>query len=229
MDKFEEDIRIMQKALEEKHEPKFREEIANIAERLIELHKINYIKINHSVLEYVLAAYLTSKGFKTDVEHPLENDLVADIVAWKGKRSMIVEVETGFTSPENAIDPQSYLTARAISKIARYSLYADMFSLATPAHNILQIPSALLKPAKNRRPKDVALLKKLCDKYYATPTVALEKLANMKLHSIYVINVDTLEVKRLTPKSYLTKFRNLCPDQEQIKKYLRAGLRSRVA
>ncbi|MCF3653937.1 MAG: hypothetical protein L2C94_007280 [Aigarchaeota archaeon] len=69
-------------------------------------------------------------------------------MTWRDGKSLIIEVETGFTSPENALDPQAYLTARAISKIARYSPHADRFSLATPAHNILQIPRTLLKPAE---------------------------------------------------------------------------------
>ena len=158
-----------------------------------------------------------------------ENDLVADLVAIKDGKRTIIEVETGFTSPENALDPQGYLTARVISKIARYSVHADKFSLATPAHNILQIPTILLKPVRRRKAEEIKILKELCDRYYATPTIALEKLVKMRLHLIYIINVDLLEVKQLTPGRYLKKFRNLCPDQKQIKKYLRAGLRSRVA
>jgi len=116
------------------------------------------------------------------------------------ERSLIVEVETGSTSPENALDPQSHLTARIVSKIARHSLHVDKFSPATPAHNILRIPDILLKPASRRSRKSLFLLKELCDKYYATPTTALEKLSKMQLHSIYIIDVDALEVRKLTPR-----------------------------
>ena len=229
MDKFEEDILAVKDALERKFGAELRGEIRRLADRLIELHKVNRVKINHSVMEYVLAIYLAARGYEVDVEHPLENDLVADLVAIKDGKRTIVEVETGFTSPENALDPQGYLTARVISKIARYSVHADKFSLATPAHNILQIPTILLKPVRGRKAGKIKILKELCDRYYATPTIALEKLVKMRLHLIYIINVDLLEVKQLTPGKYLKRFRNLCPDQKQIKKYLRAGLRSRVA
>ncbi|MCX8187040.1 MAG: hypothetical protein N3F65_00300 [Nitrososphaeria archaeon] len=229
MDKFEEDILCVKDALARKFGARLRDEVERIANRFIELHKENRVKINHSVMEYVLAAHLAARGYEVDVEYPLEDGLVADLMASKDGRKMIIEVETGFTSPENALDPQGFLTARVISKIARYSVHADKFSLATPAHNILQIPTILLKPVKRRRAEEINLLKELCDRYYATPTVAREKFADMKLHLIYVINVDILEIKQLTPKKYLEIFRDLCPDKNQIIKYLGAGIRSRVA
>lgn len=229
MDPFEEDVRTAQRLLEERYGPGIRRRIGEIAERLIALHGENRIKINHSIMEYVLAAYLASRGYRVELEHPLANDLVADVIAWRNGESMIIEVETGFTSPENALDPQAYLTARAISKIARYSPHADRFSLATPAHNILQIPRTLLKPASARKPAEIQLLKSLCDQYYKTPEIAVEKLSKMRLHAIYVINVDLLEVVRLSPRRYLEKYGDLCPSLQQIRKYVEAGLRRRVA
>ncbi len=229
MDLFEEDIKAVQKELEKRYDPRLHGEIAEIADRLITLHRSNSIKINHSVMEYVLAAYLISRGYRVDLEHPLENDLVADVMAWKNGRSMIIEVETGFTSPENALDPQAYLTSRVISKIARYSLHADEFSLATPAHNILQVPRVLLKPASRRKPAEIQLLKRLCDRYYKTPEIAVEKLSKMRLHAIYLINVDLLEVKRLSPRKYLERYKTSCPTLRQIKRYIRAGCRRHVA
>ena len=228
MDPFERDIILTKEALQRKYDPKLGEKIERVAERLIELHKMNRVKINHSVMELILAAYLLDKGYEVDPEHPLEDDLIADLMAWRNGKSMIIEVETGFTSPENALDPQAYLTSRAVSKLARYSIYADRFSLATPAHNILQIPRILLKPVNRRRDEEIKLLKELCDQYYTTPKIALEKLSKMRLHSIYIINVDLLEVTRLTPRKYLEKFGNLCPSQSQIKRYMRAGLRRSV-
>ncbi|MEM0328844.1 MAG: hypothetical protein QXW02_00455, partial [Nitrososphaerota archaeon] len=109
MDPFEEDVRTVQRLLEERYGPGIRRRIGEIAERLIALHGENRIKINHSIMEYVLAAYLASKGYRVELEHPLANDLVADVIAWRNGESMIIEVETGFTSPENALDPQAYL------------------------------------------------------------------------------------------------------------------------
>lgn len=228
MDKFEEDVICVEEALKRKFGPQLHDKITKLASRLIELHRENRVKINHSIMEYVLAAHLAAKGYEVDVEYPLGDGLIADLIAFKDGKKMIIEVETGFTSPENALDPQAFLTARVISKIARYSVHADKFSLATPAHNILQIPTILLKPAKRRSPEEITLLKELCDRYYATPPIAREKLAEMRLHSIYILNVDLLEVDQLTPRKYLAKFRKLCPDKNQIAKYLGAGIRSRV-
>ncbi len=229
MDFFEEDVRTAQMLLKEKYGASLGQRLEEIAERLIALHRENRIKINHSIMEYVLAAYLVSRGYRVELEHPLANDLVADVMAWRGGRSLIIEVETGFTSPENALDPQAYLAARAVSKIARYSPHADRFSLATPAHNTLQIPRTLLKPASARRPAEIQLLKSLCDQYYRTPEIAVEKLSKMRLHAIYVINVDLLEVVRLSPRKYLEKYGDLCPSLQQIGKYVEAGVRRRVA
>jgi len=229
MDPFERDILAVKEALQRRYGPGARRGIEEVSEKLIALHRRNQVKINHSVMELVLAAYLIDRGYAVDPEHPLENDLIADLMAWRDGRSMIVEVETGFTSPENALDPQAYLTARVISKLARYSLHADRFSLATPAHNILQIPKTLLKPSRRRKAEDVNLLKTLCDRYYKTPEIALEKLTKMRLHSIYIINVDLLDVVKLTPRRYLERFGNLCPDKKLLKRYLGAGLRRSVA
>lgn len=229
MDLFEEDIRVVGEALREKYGSANQGRVAEIAEKLIMLHRGNRIKVNHSVMEYILAAYLIDKGYEVDLEHPLEDGLVADVIAWKKGRSMIIEVETGFTSPENAVDPQAYLTSRIVSKIARYSLHADEFSLATPTHNILQIPKILLKPAKKRKRSEIQLLKKLCDRYYRTPEIAGEKLSKMRLHAIYLINVDLLEVTKLTPRKYLERYGRGCPTLSQIEKYIRAGCRRHVA
>ena len=219
MDRFERDVELMAERLKKHYGREIWSGIDEMKDRLITLHKLNRVKINHSIMEFVMGAYLIEKGYRVSLEHPLENDLVADIMAWKNGRSMIVEVETGFTSPENALDPQSYLTARIISKIARYSIFADKFSLATPLHNILQIPIILLRP--RRRKDEIKLLKNLCDRYYSTPKVDLEKLEEIKLHMIYIINVDTLKIKPLRPKTYLKLNRGLIPKLEDIKNYLR--------
>ena len=219
MDRFERDVESMAERLKKHYGREAWSEIDAMKDRLLNLHRFNKVKINHSIMELVMGAYLIDKGYRVSLEHPLKNDLVADLMAWRDGRSMIVEVETGFTSPENALDPQSYLTARIISKIARYSMFADRFSLATPPHNILQIPETLLKP--KRRKDELKLLKALCDRYYSTPRIDPERLEDMKLHMIYIINVDTLKVRPLRPKTYLRLNRGLIPKLKDIKNYLR--------
>ena len=44
--------------------------------------------------------------------------LVCDVFATKGDGEAIVEIETGFTPPEHALDPTSYYVARIASKIS---------------------------------------------------------------------------------------------------------------
>ena len=41
----------------------------------------------------------------------------------KGDGTAIIEIETGFTPPEHALDTVDYYAARIVSKIARYSKY----------------------------------------------------------------------------------------------------------
>ena len=57
--------------------------------------------------------------------------LVCDIYAKKGGGNTIVEIETGFTPPDHAMDTIDYFSARIMSKIARYSNHCSKFSLAT--------------------------------------------------------------------------------------------------
>jgi len=228
MDKFIEDVERMAEALLRKYGESSLRTIDHLRRRLIELHELNKVKINHSIMELVLGAYLSDKGYRVEVEYPLNGDLVADLAAWKSGKLMIIEVETGFTSPENALDPQSYLTARIVSKMARYGSYAERFSLATPLHNILQIPRILLD-SRSRSDEALLTLKKLCDRYYSTPAIDLEKLSKIKLYRIYLINVDTQAVKPLRPKTYLERMKGLLPSLNDIKNYLGAGIRSSVA
>ncbi|MEM1677366.1 MAG: hypothetical protein QW095_05980, partial [Nitrososphaerota archaeon] len=166
-------------------------------------------------------AYMLSQGYNVDVEVPVGDNLIADMIAWKGGRKIVIEIETGFTSPENALDPQAYLTARTISKVARYGKYADTFSFGTPNHNILPIPTPLLKPPSKRLEKELLLMKKLCDLYYSNPPITIEDITNAQIKTIYILNIDTLEIKEEKPRKYLqTKLKTMTPTIKIIEKYL---------
>ena len=71
----------------------------------------------------ICASNLISRYYKVEVEKDVSEILVCDIFAKKGDGSTIIEIETGFTPPEHAMDTIDYFTARIISKIARYSQY----------------------------------------------------------------------------------------------------------
>lgn len=221
VNRFQEDIlTIVRKAISV-YGNNVREELDELGSKLIELHKINRVKVNHSVMEIMLGAYLIDNGYEVDVEQEVGDSLVADVVAYRGRKRMIIEIETGFTSPENALDPQSYLTARIISKVARYGKHADIFSFATPLHNILQIPPFYLKPFKKRKRREIVILKNLCDKYYPQTSIALEEIRESRINSIYLLNIDTLEVSKLTLMKYLRLAVNkLAPRTPAIKKYI---------
>ena len=174
-----------------------------VRQRLIELYKENLVKINHSVLELICAANLISHGYSVDVEKSVSDTLVCDLFAKKGDASQIIEIETGFTPPEHALDTIDYYTARIMSKIARYSQFSSKFSLGTPVIGLLPIPKIFLLPPHSRDQKQINCLKTLCDKYYKKPKIEYDEILNAHLHSIYLINTDKDFAKELDPSTYL--------------------------
>lgn len=173
-----------------------------VRQRLIELYQRNLVKINHSVLELICAANLVSKGYVVDVEKPLTDTLVCDIYAKKDGRVSIIEIETGFTPPEHALDTIDYYVSRIVSKIARYSKHCDEFALATPVIGILPIPRQFLNPPALRFEGDLKKIKALCDRFYKNPPIEYDDILNAKLDSVYLINIDKDFAKEVDPVSY---------------------------
>ncbi len=121
----------------------------------------------------------------------------------KGDGSTIVEIETGFTPPSHALDPATYNRARIASKIARYSLYSNKFSLGAPLYYVLQIHPAFTVPPRYRTEKELLEIKTLCDQYYKNPPINLDEIKNSRLHTIYLIDVDTASIREIDPEAYL--------------------------
>jgi hypothetical protein len=180
------------------------EKVFELRNELLSLHNRKLVKINHSVMELICATYLIQNGFEVFLEHNI-GFLSTDIYAKKGFGSLIVEVETGFVPPDHALDPVTYLKARIASKITRYSSYANKFVLASTPYYIMQIPSILTKPPRFRRDEEISLIKELCDQYYSNPPVTHEEIRNARLHSIYIIDVDNVNVLELDVSEYMGK------------------------
>lgn len=174
-----------------------------VGQQLIEMYKKNLVKINHSVLELVCAANLIAHGYAVEVEKQVSEILVCDLFAKKGGGDTIIEIETGFTPPDHAMDTIDYFTARIMSKIARYSKYCSKFSLATPVMGLIPIPKIFLIPPNARKKDDVKKVQDLCDRYYKNPPVSFDDILNARIHSIYLINVDKNFAKALDPQGYV--------------------------
>mgnify|MGYP001549037827 CR=1 FL=1 len=183
--------------------PEMKSKINFVRERLIELYKKNLVKINHSVLEIICASSLISHGYTVDIEKQLSNILVCDVFATKGDGTFIMEIETGFTPPDHALDTIDYYVARISSKIARYSKHCSKFALATPVVGILPIPKLFLKPPSDRKMGEVQKIKNLVDRFYKNPPIEIDDILNARLHSIYLINIDKGFAKQLDPYTYL--------------------------
>jgi len=214
LEKFREDVyeitENLSKIFNENNIPK----LNFVRQKLIDMYQKNLVKINHSVLELICAANLISRGYSVDVEKPISDILVCDVYAEKGNGATIIEIETGFTPPDHALDTVDYYSARIMSKISRYSKYCLKFSLASPVIGILPIPKLFLIPPIARKKDDVKKLKSLCDRFYRNPPIEFDDILNARLHSIYLINTDKRFAKEMDPKSYLELTKDLIQKSE---------------
>lgn len=183
--------------------------IKTLKNKLIELYKRGLVKINHSVMELVVAKQLLLKGYNVDIECNLERNLTCDIYGVKGDGRIIVEVETGFVPPEHALDPTTYIKARIASKIARYSNYAEKFALAFPLFYLPQIPEIYIIPPRYRSESRVNEIKRLCDYYYKKPPVSLDKIKNARLHAIFIVNSDLAIAREIDPETYFEIYKGI--------------------
>jgi len=145
-----------------------------VGHQLIEVYKESLVKINHSVLELICAAELTSGGHSADAEKAISDVLVCDVCARNEKDCPIIEIEAGFTPPEHALDAVDHCAGRITSKIAGYGKFCNKFSFAAPVIGILPIPKLFCKPAKSRIRDEVQALKDLCDRHCKNPQIGFD-------------------------------------------------------
>ena len=214
VEKFQDDVYAITELLSKNLSSELTPKLNFVRQNLIESYKKNLVKINHSVLELICAAELISSGFSVDVEKSISDILVCDLFGQKDDGTTIIEIETGFTPPEHALDTVDYYAARIISKIARYSKHCNKFSLATPVVNILPISGIFLLPTNTRKSKDIEKLKELCDRFYKNPQINLEDIQNAHIDSVYLINTDKGFAKELDPKIYLQMIKQLMEQSE---------------
>ena len=203
LEKFRNDVYEMSNKLSKHLKENDVAKLGYVRQQLIEMYQKNLVKINHSILELICATNLISRGYKVEVEKDVSDILVCDLYAKKGGGDTIIEIETGFTPPEHAMDTVDYFAARIISKIARYSQHCSKFSLATPVTGILPISKIFLLPPNARKKDDIIKIKELCDRYYKNPPIEYDDILNAHLHSIYLINIDKGFAKELDPQGYV--------------------------
>lgn len=204
MNKFDRDLGILLTRLNRDVDKETNKKLNILRDRLIRLNEENVVKINHSVMELVCAKHLILKGYEVDIERPIDG-LICDLYGVKGLGSHIVEVETGFIPPSHALDPANYRKSRIASKITRYGNHSDKFALGVPPYYLLQIPTILVKPPRDRTMEDLKYIKTLCDLYYRNPPVSLDEIRNARIHTIYIIDVDRVVVREVDPATYLEK------------------------
>jgi len=204
-ERFEHDLTILLSRLTSDVTPEVENKLNMLKEWLLKLHEQNVVKINHTVMELVCAKYLIQKGYEIQLEYPLSEILTCDLHGLKGLGNLIVEIETGFIPPENALAPLTYTSARLASKIIRYSSFAGKFALGVPPHYILPFPATFAKPPRNRTEQEITQIKKLCDAYYHKPPITLDEIRNARIQEIYIIDVDHVKVQEIDPETYLKR------------------------
>lgn len=202
---YEKDVDLLIQRMMDGATPEVGAQLPSLAQRLKDLRERNMLKINHSVLELVVAKYLIQDGYEVSLEHTLDSGLTCDVYAKKGLGTFIVEVETGYVPPSHALDPVDYIKARIASKIARYSGYCNKFSLGAPAHYIMPIPRLLTRPARFREQAEIELVKHYCDMYYSNPPVSNEEIINAHIHSVQIIDVEHLMIQEVEPSDYIER------------------------
>jgi len=189
---FQRDIGILMERLLEGTKDVTREKISALSHRLIELRLKNLLKINHSVLEMIVAKHLIEEGYDVYLEHNVDGELTCDVFARKGMGIAIVEVETGYVPPAHALDPMNYIRARISSKISRYSKFCHKFILGAPPHYIMPIPEVLTLPPRFRREEDLRTIKRYCDMYYSNPPVTEDQVGSFHIHNVFIIDVENV-------------------------------------
>ena len=202
MEKFVQDIAVITEKLCRDEGTYVSKELNKLRKKLVILHRKGVVKINHSVMELVCAKHLIKKGYIVDTEKQVSDILICDLFCKKGESTEVVEIETGFVPPDHALDPVQSSTARIASKIARYSQFAEKFSLGTPPHSLLPIPDLFLISPGFRKGSDIEKLKGLLDKYYTSPEIRIEQIANARLQMIYIVNADTGRTIEVDPLEY---------------------------
>lgn len=202
MEKFVQDIAVITEKLCRDEGTYLSKELNRLRKKLVILYRKGVVKINHSVMELVCAKHLIKKGYIVDTEKQVSDILICDLFGKKGESTEVVEIETGFVPPDHALDPVQSSTARIASKIARYSQFAEKFSLGTPPHNLLPIPDLFLIPTRFRKRSDVEKLKRLLDKYYTSPAISIGQIETARLQMIYIVNADTGETIEVDPLDY---------------------------
>jgi len=204
-ERFEQDLTALMSRLTLDVDKEVENKLNMLKDWLVNLQKKNIVKINHSVMELVCAKYLILRGYEVQLEYQLNDLLTCDLYSTKGYGNFIVEIETGFIPPENALCPLTYTSARLASKIIRYSSFAGKFALGMPPHYILPFPQALAKPPRKRTPEEIDAIKKLCDRYYQNPPVTEEEICNARIQEINIIDVDRAKVKEVDPETYMKR------------------------
>ena len=186
-----------------------RTEVFGVADILVNLYRKNLVKINHSALELVCAMSLIRQGYEVKVEHKLGRGLVCDVMGTRGDGKLIVEIETGFIPPEEALGPSAFSRSRIASKIARYSGFAGEFALGTTPSYVLDIPEFFVRPPRERAREEAEKIKALTDVRYNKPAVSVDELMQARLHMVFLIDVDSGSTQELDPDTYVRASRSL--------------------
>ncbi len=150
----------------------------------------------HAILQFIVALDLYKRGFDVSVEEPVDGGFKADVYAECPTGRVIVEIETGYIPPDRIHGLEEFLDAKIAFKAIAYSIYADLFILATPSHIRLPIPQELLKPIELREAEDITIIRELALRYDKVKASRILWRAPLsRVDGIAYINVSSRKVQ----------------------------------
>lgn len=169
----------------------------------------------HALLQFIVALDLYRRGFDVSVEEHIDGGFKADVFAESPQGSIVVEVETGYVPVDKIRFLEEFLEAKVAFKAVAYSVYADLFIIATPSHVRLLVTPELVKPVGERDILDVMVIRELALKYdrakaskivWRAPMSRVDGLAyvnilNARVHYRILGREVNRELKRMLMKS----------------------------
>lgn len=160
------------------------------------------LPLNHILAELLLYSHLKTKGYDYISIEETIGSVQCDVYVKRGVEDICIEVETHTIPIEYILEGHNYIIARHIKKVIQISKEGIKFtSFAYPYGVIPLIPLELLKHPEYRSQEELERLASITRRFYALDFDYLVYLERCVLGDIYVYDITTLNVYRLSKES----------------------------
>jgi len=185
-------------------------------------NRLDKVLVHQKMTLICLKKIIEDNYINTNVELLLNKipTLTCDIFgkSEKGKRSTIIEIETGYyLDSNNDITVNNFHNYQGLpridAKISRYSHYADEFGLGVlkkhsktydsqhadivKRKTLLKISRAFTLPPYERNKDEIDKIKEKLDKSYKRPKIERNLIENAKIDFVYVVDLDNCDAQKI--------------------------------